>query len=112
MVDELGNGKPSNRVELQCVLPHPDCDARLQPDRHVASLRAAVRLHCDHGIRGFEVGIGLVESATSAKLIIPYRHSDAVGERFYHITVPIFIGVIGFVIAICTMNTGARYFSL
>ncbi|KAI1786688.1 MFS general substrate transporter [Ganoderma leucocontextum] len=40
------------------------------------------------------------------------RHSDATGERFYHTTMPIFIGIVGFVIAICTMNTAARYVSL
>ena len=41
-----------------------------------------------------------------------YRHSDKTGERFYHITVPIFGGIVGFIIAICTMNTAARYVSL
>ncbi|PIL36960.1 MFS general substrate transporter [Ganoderma sinense ZZ0214-1] len=40
------------------------------------------------------------------------RHSDATGERFYHTTIPIFVGIVGFVIAICTMNTAARYISL
>ncbi|TBU48995.1 MFS general substrate transporter [Dichomitus squalens] len=40
------------------------------------------------------------------------RHSDKTGERFYHITVPIFGGIVGFVIAICTMDTAARYVSL
>ncbi|KAI1786687.1 MFS general substrate transporter [Ganoderma leucocontextum] len=49
---------------------------------------------------------------TAIMAFVVSRHSDAAGERFYHITVPIFIGIIGFVIAICTMNTGARYFSL
>ena len=40
------------------------------------------------------------------------RHSDKVGERFYHITVPTFGGIVGFVISISTMNTAARYVSL
>lgn len=40
------------------------------------------------------------------------RHSGRVGERFYHIAVPLSIGIIGFVIAISTMNTAARYVSL
>ncbi|EJF62792.1 sugar transporter [Dichomitus squalens] len=40
------------------------------------------------------------------------RHSDKTGERFHHITVPIFGGIVGSVIAICTMNTAARYVSL
>ncbi|THH31322.1 hypothetical protein EUX98_g2895 [Antrodiella citrinella] len=40
------------------------------------------------------------------------RHSDATGERFWHISISFFVGIIGFVIAISTMNTAARYISL
>ncbi|KAH7930098.1 MFS general substrate transporter [Leucogyrophana mollusca] len=40
------------------------------------------------------------------------RHSDKTKERFYHMTVSYIFGIIGFVIAICTMNTAARYVSL
>ncbi|KAA1466512.1 MFS general substrate transporter [Dentipellis sp. KUC8613] len=40
------------------------------------------------------------------------RHSDYVGERFLHIAIPLFVGIIGFIIAIATMNTAARYVSL
>ncbi|CAL1701087.1 unnamed protein product [Somion occarium] len=40
------------------------------------------------------------------------RHSDRVGERFWHIAGPLFFGIIGFVIAVSTMNTAARYVSL
>jgi len=40
------------------------------------------------------------------------RHSDKVGERFYHIVCPLGVGILGFVIAISTMNTAARYVSL
>lgn len=40
------------------------------------------------------------------------RHSDKVGERFWHIAVPLFFGIIGFIIAISTMNLAARYVSL
>ncbi|KAF9006428.1 MFS general substrate transporter [Cyathus striatus] len=40
------------------------------------------------------------------------RHSDKVGERFYHITVSFAFGIVGFIIAISTMNTVARYISL
>ncbi|KAH8106011.1 MFS general substrate transporter [Cristinia sonorae] len=40
------------------------------------------------------------------------RHSDKVGERFWHIAIPLCIGIVGFVIAICTMNTAGRYISL
>ncbi|TBU32958.1 sugar transporter [Dichomitus squalens] len=40
------------------------------------------------------------------------RHSDITGERFYHISLPILGSVAGFVIALSTMNTAARYVSL
>ncbi|TFY83064.1 hypothetical protein EWM64_g950 [Hericium alpestre] len=40
------------------------------------------------------------------------RHSDKVKERFWHITSSLALGIVGFVIAISTMNTAARYVSL
>jgi len=40
------------------------------------------------------------------------RHSDKTGERFYHIVSSLGVGILGFVIAISTMNTAARYISL
>ncbi|THV08609.1 MFS general substrate transporter [Dendrothele bispora CBS 962.96] len=40
------------------------------------------------------------------------RHSDKSGERFYHIISSFILGIVGFVIAISTMNIAARYVSL
>ncbi|PAV20854.1 MFS general substrate transporter [Pyrrhoderma noxium] len=40
------------------------------------------------------------------------RHSDKTGERFYHIIGPLAVGIVGFIIAISTMNLAARYISL
>jgi len=40
------------------------------------------------------------------------RHSDITGERCFHIVIPLFIGIIGFIIAISTMRLAARYFAL
>ena len=40
------------------------------------------------------------------------RHSDQSGERCWHITIPSLIGILGFLLAMSTMNTAARYFSL
>jgi hypothetical protein len=40
------------------------------------------------------------------------RHSDVTGDRFWHIAGPLLIGIIGFMIAISTMNTAMRYISL
>ena len=41
-----------------------------------------------------------------------FRHSDRTRERFWHITCPILIGIIGFTVATLTMNTAVRYSSL
>ncbi|KAF8587872.1 MFS general substrate transporter [Ramaria rubella] len=40
------------------------------------------------------------------------RSSDKTGERFFHIAIPNFLGLVGFVIAISTMSLPARYISL
>ncbi|KAG6817447.1 hypothetical protein H0H87_008615 [Tephrocybe sp. NHM501043] len=39
-------------------------------------------------------------------------HSDRAGERFWHIATPLFVGGLGFLISILTMNTVFRYLSL
>lgn len=40
------------------------------------------------------------------------RHADYTGERFWHISGPILLGIVGFIISLCTMNTAARYVAL
>ncbi|GJJ06209.1 hypothetical protein Clacol_000398 [Clathrus columnatus] len=40
------------------------------------------------------------------------RHADSTGERFWHISCPILLGILGFVISLSTMNTAARYLAL
>jgi len=40
------------------------------------------------------------------------RHSDKVGDRYWHIVCPLAVGMFGFIIALTTMNTAARYISL
>jgi hypothetical protein len=49
---------------------------------------------------------------TDSYKLLSFSHSDKVGERFYHITASFVVGILGFVIAISTMNTAARYVSL
>jgi MFS family permease len=48
----------------------------------------------------------------TATLFVIARHSDVTGDRFWHIAGPLPIGIVGFTIAISTMNTGMRYLSL
>ncbi|KAJ4466499.1 MFS general substrate transporter [Lentinula aciculospora] len=40
------------------------------------------------------------------------RHSDQTKERFWHVASSFGLGIVGFIIAIATMNTAARYVSL
>ncbi|RXW25280.1 hypothetical protein EST38_g566 [Candolleomyces aberdarensis] len=40
------------------------------------------------------------------------RHSDKTQERFYHLSASFAAGIVGYIIAIATMNTAARYISL
>ncbi|KAI0318323.1 sugar transporter [Amylostereum chailletii] len=49
---------------------------------------------------------------TAIEAFLLSRHSDKIGERFWHIAGALGVGIVGFVIAISTMNTAARYVSL
>ncbi|KAG1743054.1 MFS general substrate transporter [Suillus lakei] len=48
---------------------------------------------------------------TAASFVVA-RHSDATGDRFWHVVGPLLIGIVGFMLAISTMNTTMRYLSL
>jgi hypothetical protein len=39
-------------------------------------------------------------------------HSDRTRERTMHICVPLMLGIVGFIIAMSTLNTAARYIAL
>ncbi|KAF8974312.1 MFS general substrate transporter [Flammula alnicola] len=49
--------------------------------------------------------------ATGTSLVLS-RHSDSAGERSKHIASSLFIGIVGFFLAMSTMNTSIRYISL
>ncbi|KAF8511733.1 hypothetical protein BU17DRAFT_54478 [Hysterangium stoloniferum] len=40
------------------------------------------------------------------------HHADVTKERFWHVSGPILLGIVGFVISLSTMNTAARYIVL
>ncbi|KAG2102509.1 MFS general substrate transporter [Suillus discolor] len=48
----------------------------------------------------------------TATLFLVARHSDATGDRFWHIASPLFVAIVGFMIATSTMNAAVRYLSL
>ena len=68
VLDSVCNDQPGGYPELQCILPHIERDNGLQPNRHVASLRAAIRVHRDHGVRGLQVSSCLSKVALSSLL--------------------------------------------
>ncbi|KAA6412207.1 MAG: MFS transporter [Lasallia pustulata] len=39
-------------------------------------------------------------------------HADRTGERYFHITVPLYFAVVAFIIAAATTTTGPRYFAM
>lgn len=39
-------------------------------------------------------------------------HADRTGERFWHVVSPLVIALVSFIIAVSTLNTGARYFAM
>ncbi|KIM52144.1 hypothetical protein SCLCIDRAFT_141825 [Scleroderma citrinum Foug A] len=47
-----------------------------------------------------------------ATSFIVTRHSDVTGDRFWHVTGPVSMGIVGFIIAASTMDTSIRYLSL
>ncbi|KAL6454762.1 hypothetical protein SBY92_004232 [Candida maltosa Xu316] len=40
------------------------------------------------------------------------RHADISGERFFHVTIPLVLSLVAFIISAASLNTGARYFTL
>ncbi|KIK49027.1 hypothetical protein CY34DRAFT_797410 [Suillus luteus UH-Slu-Lm8-n1] len=48
----------------------------------------------------------------TATSFVVARHSDVTGDRFWHVVGPQLVGITGFLLAICTMNTTLRYISL
>lgn len=40
------------------------------------------------------------------------RHADKTGERFWHVVGPLLLAMVSFIIAVSTLNTGARYFAM
>jgi len=66
---------------------------------------------------GFNTTISLVLCAppfiwAAIETFLLSWHSDRSGERFWHITASLSLGIVGFIIAISTLNTAARYVSL
>ncbi|KAI5950939.1 hypothetical protein KGF54_004013 [Candida jiufengensis] len=40
------------------------------------------------------------------------KHADKSGERTFHVIIPLVLSLVAFIIAVATLNTGARYFSM
>ncbi|WVQ77510.1 hypothetical protein IAR50_007196 [Cryptococcus sp. DSM 104548] len=49
---------------------------------------------------------------TTALSLLISRMSDRKPERCFHLAIPLAVGMVGYIIAVSTLKTGARYFSL
>jgi hypothetical protein len=64
-------------------------------------------------VRGiFDVKVNYLLGPAWVPTDVMWRHSDATGERFGHIAMPLLVGIAGFMMAMATMNTAVRYLSL
>ncbi|KAJ7160184.1 MFS general substrate transporter [Mycena filopes] len=66
---------------------------------------------------GFNTTISLLLAAppwvvASVVTCLSAWHADKTGERYFHVAFPWWGVILGFVISLATMNTGARYFSM
>ncbi|KAJ7174844.1 MFS general substrate transporter [Mycena filopes] len=66
---------------------------------------------------GFNTTISLLLAAppwvvTSVVACLSAWHADKTGERYFHLVFPWWGVILGFVISLATLNTGARYFSM
>jgi len=87
-----------------------ECNSRLQFDCVFVALLPTLAV-CD--MRSiFDVKVNHLLVCVWVPTDIMWRHSDATGERFGHITIPLLIGIAGFMMAMATMNTAVRYLSL
>jgi len=69
------------------------------------------------GTLGFSTTITLLLASgpwilTAVLCVINARHADATGERFWHITVWLWVVIVGYIIAQATMSVNGRYVSL
>ncbi|ODQ65401.1 MFS general substrate transporter [Nadsonia fulvescens var. elongata DSM 6958] len=39
-------------------------------------------------------------------------HTDKTGERYWHATIPLWVGIVSFIVAVATTSVGARYFAM
>ena len=98
-----------NRAIVRKLLPHLGCYDGLQYLGHSSTVRCSMDSRRSIVVRHITVRFMVDFFSHSNPLC---RHSDATKDRFWHIAVPIFIGITGFAIGMLTMNTAARYLSL
>ena len=96
--------------KLQRIFPHTDKHTWFQHHGHITIMRTSLGLCNSSFFFGYQVSTAnfVQDDSTDWRC----RHSDRTGERFFHIVTPLFVGIIGFVIAIATMNLAARYIAL
>lgn len=98
---------------FQCLFPNAQCHNGIRHYGHIVTLCAAFRLRSDRDLYSEPVCHPSLHLPSASPLNVPLlSHSDVHRERFWHISVSIAVGIVGFIIAISTMNIAARYISL
>ena len=91
------------------LFPHPRCYNGIRSNDHPFTLRSSMDSWFSDVVRRHAVRLRDFQLLLSKHFC---RHSDASGDRFWHVTGPLLMGIVGFVTAILTMNTAVRYLSL
>ena len=107
----FGTDFPSSCFVVQRLFPDIECYHGFQHDCNVVAVCPALCPYCYLCVPAFSVSIRRCWPGQLLRFTAT-SHSDKTGERFYHITGSFAVGIIGFIIAISTMNTAARYVSL
>jgi hypothetical protein len=96
---------------IQCFLSYPGRNHGIQPDSDSPPVLTALGVRNVCGVQDLKVILAHIPSFADPERLAS-RHSDSDGERFLHIAVPLFLGIVGFLMAMLTMNTAIRYMSL
>lgn len=89
-----------------------NCHFGLLQNRQLAPMCSTMGFRYDRRLLQRSVRLSQYFSRRSLIFAAIYSHADKTGEKFFHIALPLFFGIVGFIIALATNVTAARYVSL
>lgn len=105
--------RKSHRVRLQQLLPNVSIlHERVQRDRWLIPIKYSIVSSMHLGTRTITLVLTAPPYLFGAAIsFIVARSSDHFNERGYHISVPMVVAIVGFIISTATLNVPARYFA-